>query len=144
MSPVIQLRVPGMLVYRDLATRAVSAACKLAYATREGNDPPSSKATMEFSHQVVSAMGEAFNNVVIHGYKGQTPGDVTVEIRTASDRLEIQMSDFGSSFDPSLVPTPNLDELPESGMGIYIMRAFMDVVTYTPGRPNTLLLVKYF
>ena len=29
-------------------------------------------------------------------------------------------------------------------MGLFIIRSFMDVVTYEPGRPNTLLLAKSF
>ncbi|HEX7598493.1 MAG TPA: ATP-binding protein, partial [Polyangia bacterium] len=55
---------------------------------------------------------------------------------------QISMEDFGASFDPAAAPVPELDAMPESGLGIYIMRSFMDEVTYRAGRPNVLILSK--
>ena len=44
--------------------------------------------------------------------------------------------------------SPDLDALPESGMGIYIIKSFMDEVTYRssdrPGAPNVLSMTKHF
>ncbi len=133
---MIRLRVPGDLAYRDLVARAVSTACKLARS--EPGLPE------EFTHEVVSAIGEAFNNVAIHGYADREPGDVFVEIRTHADRLDLEVQDTGHSFHPDDAPEPDLAQLPESGMGLFIIRACMDEVTYEAGSPNVLTMVKRF
>jgi serine/threonine-protein kinase RsbW len=52
------------------------------------------------------------------------------------------MTDTGQSFDPDTIGPPELDELPEGGMGLFIMRSFMDEVDYHPGPPNVLRLKK--
>jgi serine/threonine-protein kinase RsbW len=96
----------------------------------------------EFDDHVVSAFGEAFNNVVLHAYQGRAPGDIELEIDPDAHGIAIRILDFGASFDVTDVPTPDLDSLPERGMGIYIMRSFMDEVTYRPGYPNVLFLRK--
>lgn len=131
---MIKLQVPAKLTYRDVALRVISAGCKV-FASRV--DLP-----VEFQDQVVSAIGEAFNNTVLHAYRGRPEGKVTIEFDPQDKQLEIRIIDDGQSFDLSAVPTPELDELPESGMGLFIMRAFMDEVSYQAGPPNVLYLRK--
>jgi serine/threonine-protein kinase RsbW len=131
---VILLRVPGTLEYRNLALRAVSEACRIAQHDEwEG-------ASLEA--QTVSALGEAFNNIAIHSYAGRPPGDVVVEISWTRDEIVMQITDEGQSFDPDQVELPDLDALPEGGMGLFIIRSFMDEVDYQAGPPNVLRLVK--
>jgi serine/threonine-protein kinase RsbW len=133
---VIRLRVPGALKYRDLAVRAVAAACKLV-----GNEDGLRHKT-EFTDQVVSAFGEAFNNAAIHSYRGRPVGDVDIEIQVAAEAITIRIIDFGNSYDLSSVPEPDLDSLPESGLGLFIIRSFMDEVEYQAGAPNVLSMTK--
>lgn len=128
---MITLRVPATLQYRDVATRVVSSGCKIV-----------ERSTAEFREQVESAFGEAFNNAVLHAYRGLTPGSITVEVAPLSDGISIRIVDDGHSFDPASIPPPDLQALPESGMGWFIMRAFMDEVRYEPGPPNVLVLSK--
>jgi serine/threonine-protein kinase RsbW len=135
---VIRLRVPGALKYRDLAVRAVAAACKLVGA--DGGGPIVGK--RDFDDQVVSAFGEAFNNAALHSYRGRAPGEVDIEIEIDRDTITIRLLDFGNSFDPDSVPEPDLDALPESGLGIFIIKSFMDEVTYEAGAPNVLRMTK--
>ena len=131
---MILLRVPGTLEYRNLALRAVSEACRIAQHDEwEG-------ASLEA--QTVSALGEAFNNIAIHSYAGRPPGDVIVEITWTRDEIVMQITDSGASFDPEEVELPDLDALPEGGMGLFIIRSFMDEVDYHAGPPNVLRLVK--
>src|SRR3954454_7115386 len=125
----------GLLEHRDVALRAVSAACKLV-ARR-----PYRPELNEFRMHVVSAVGEAFNNIVLHGYAGRNDGVIEMEISTDPDRITVELRDYGQSFDLDAVATPNLDLLPESGLGIFIIRAFMSI-RYRPGRPNVLTLSK--
>jgi serine/threonine-protein kinase RsbW len=132
---VILLRVPGTLEYRKLALRAVSEACRIAQHDEwEGT-------TLEA--QAVSALGEAFNNVVLHSYAGRPAGDVVVEIHWTRNEIVMEITDDGLSFDPKQVELPDLDALPEGGMGLFIIRSFMDEVDYQAGPPNVLRMVKH-
>jgi serine/threonine-protein kinase RsbW len=140
-APVIHLRVPGTLRYRDLAVRVVGAACKLV-GTHD-NDTGPFRLNSDWDNQVVSAFGEAFNNAAIHSYRDNKPGDVEIEVDTGPTYITIRLIDFGTSFDPELVPQPDLDSLPESGLGLFIIRSFMDEVTYEAGSPNVLSMTKH-
>jgi serine/threonine-protein kinase RsbW len=93
--------------------------------------------------QVVSAVGEAYNNVVLHGYAGRKEATIDLRIQIRRGQIRIELRDWGASFDPTTVPAPAFDTLPESGLGLYIMQSFMDM-TYRPGRPNLLTLSKRF
>ena len=53
-----------------------------------------------------------------------------------------EIRDSGNAFDLSTVPEPDLDSLPEGGMGLHIARAMLDEVAYEPGPPNLWRLVK--
>lgn len=136
---MIHLRVPGSLRYRDLAVRVVGAACKLV-GTPEDEAAPTRPDT-RWDNEVVSAFGEAFNNAAIHSYDGRA-GDVEIEVEVQSSAIVIRLLDYGRSFDLDSVPLPDLDALPESGLGLYIIRSFMDDVTYTSGSPNVLSMTK--
>jgi len=131
----IRLTVLGTLTHRDVVLRAISAACKLVTPTPFGPE------WNDFQQQVVSAVSEAFNNLVLHGYAGRGDGRVDVQIRTSPGEIEIQLRDWGRGFNPKAVPMPDLDSLPESGLGLFIMRSFMGV-TYRRGRPNLLKMSK--
>ena len=93
-------------------------------------------------------MHEATANVIIHGYKDK-PGYVVIEIAQAGKDLQIKLRDQAPSFDPTIVPTPDvsvpLGQRPYGGMGIHMMRAFTDELRYqvTDEGENELVLVKY-
>jgi serine/threonine-protein kinase RsbW len=125
---LIRATVPGRLEYRDLAIRMVASACKLV---SNGGD--------DFYNETISAFSEALNNLVLHG----KVAEVGIEIEPHDDRLTIRLMDYGKAFDPTMVLEPDLTTLPESGMGIYIMRSFMDDVAYRGGTPNTLTMTKF-
>jgi len=134
---MIELRVTATFDYRDLVTRAVATGCKVAMA-----DSDDDEALVELSNAMVSVVGEAFNNVVEHAYRGRGDGDVTILIRTTEGGLEVQMRDQGRPFEFDDAPEPDLAALPESGMGIYIMRELADHVDYVAGPPNVLTMRK--
>jgi len=135
---VISLEVPGILECRDMMLRTVSAACKLVIPKKRSRDTRYS----EIISQIVSAVGEAYNNIVLHGYAGREPGTIHMRVENCSEWMRVIIRDTGASFDPSQAPAPNLEALPESGLGIFIMRSFMDEVTYVCGPPNVLTLFK--
>jgi anti-sigma regulatory factor (Ser/Thr protein kinase) len=97
---------------------------------------------------VVLAVDEMVTNIIIHGYQGQ-PGFVEIEVAARDDALIIQLHDQGPSFDPTVVPPPDLsvpfDERPPGGLGIYLTRKVMDEVHHhvTAAHGNELTLIKY-
>jgi serine/threonine-protein kinase RsbW len=133
---VITLKVPGSIEYRDIAVRVVGGACKLI----DARDPD------QFATEVVSAFSEAFNNVILHGYKGVPPGDIEITISHSAEgvvpvELRLAMKDTGRVFDPGqYLELP--EEMPERGMGLFIIRSFVDELLYQPGPPNVLTLIK--
>ncbi len=138
---VICLEVPGNLECRDMVLRTVSAACKLVIPKSRTRKSRYS----EFTHHIVSAVGEAYNNIVLHGYAGREPGPVQVHIENCREWMRVMIKDTGRSFDPAQAQAPDLEALQESGLGIFIMRSFVDEVTYvagSSGSPNVLTLFK--
>jgi anti-sigma regulatory factor (Ser/Thr protein kinase) len=151
----IELRVPGLLQFRDVALRVVMEACKLvgkagaaAHADKSGPAPgiriPLSSSydfhdqfTMEFT----SAFSEIYNNIPIHAYEGKGKGTIECTIHIGADHLMVDVVDTGKSFDIDTVPLP--DDLPMSGMGIHIARTMLDELEYVAGPPNRWRLVKY-
>lgn len=146
---MVRLSIPALLAFRDLAVSAV-----LTAIDAEGEGPDA-----DARDQIVSALNEAYNNVVLHAYRGILGGRIDLSISVQAGEVEIQLSDRGRGFDPASVrgyalpdlpedetgADVDLDTLPESGMGLFIIRSFMDEVTYTRGaggKPNVLVLRK--
>jgi serine/threonine-protein kinase RsbW len=132
------VQVPGEIIYRHLVLRALAAVCKVAIKSECGQD----ELADDFTHQVISAVGEAFNNIAVHCYRDRPLDIVRIAMNIQMDRLVFTLEDFGTSFDPMTAPPPDLEALPESGLGVFIMRSFMDEVRYRPGKPNQLVLSK--
>jgi serine/threonine-protein kinase RsbW len=135
---VVRLELPGVIGNRDLVLRAVSAACK-AGVQENGLEV---EVAQDLSVAIISAVGEAFNNIALHGYAGREPGFIRVELDVEPEGVRVRLEDEGRSFDPASAAAPDLDSLPESGMGVFILRSMMDEVTYAPGTPNRLTLFK--
>ena len=94
------------------------------------------------------AVDEAFSNIIEHAYGGEDRGDVSCACYVMPGRLTVILSDSGRSFDPALVPEPNLcDDIEardEGGLGLYLMRQLMDDVCFQfhPQLGNTVTMVK--
>jgi len=95
-----------------------------------------------FRHEMVTAFGEAFNNVVTHGYRGRLDGMLEVEAEYDADAMTLRLRDNGRQIDFDSVAPPDLESLPESGMGIFMIHAMVDEVVYRGGDPNELTLTK--
>jgi serine/threonine-protein kinase RsbW len=137
-SVPIKLSMLGRVQHRDIVLRAVAAACKLV---RPQPTLPPDADWNDFRMQVVTAVSEAFNNIVLHSYAGREDGIIEMNIRTGRNHISVELRDFGDSFDPNEIPEPDLDRLPESGLGMFIIKELMEI-SYRPGRPNVLTLSK--
>lgn len=91
------------------------------------------------------ALHEVCTNVVKHAYAGTSGGRVLVSLtlHEEAQRLVIEVRDSGSSFDIDSVAEPDLEQAQAGGYGLFLVRALMDEVTYTPGvQQNVWRLVK--
>lgn len=143
---MVRLSIPALLAFRDLALSTV-----LATIEAGGED-----LRADARDEITSALNEAYNNIVLHAYRGVHGGRIELSVSASAGEVEIQLGDHGRGFDPEAVSTyveigaggeRDIDfaSLPESGMGLFIMRSFMDEVTYTrggAGKPNVLVLRK--
>lgn len=97
---------------------------------------------------VQMAVDEACSNVIEHAYQGQNKGDITLSCDCSDMEWVIAIFDTGRSFDPELVPEPNLnaslDDIKTGGLGLYFMRQLMDEVEFSfdEQKGNKLRMVK--
>ena len=138
---VIRLRVPGALALPR--SRGARRRRRVQAGRHAGGRRPVRSATRDFDNQVVSAFGEAFNNAAHPQLRGRTPATSRSRSRSAPAPSPSGCIDYGNSFDLDDVPDPDLEALPESGLGMYIIRSFMDEVKYVAGTPNVLSMTKY-
>ena len=131
---VLRIEVQGIVEHRGVVLRALSAACRLCAADPEG------AAARDLRTRSLSAVGEAFNNIALHGYRDRAPGRVTLEIAVASGELTVRLLDTGTSFDPRRAPPPDLGTMPEGGLGAFIIRSVVDGLDYAAGSANVLTL----
>jgi serine/threonine-protein kinase RsbW len=99
-------------------------------------------ADRNFRNELVTAFSEAFNNIVIHGYRDQTDGMLDVECEIKPDEITLSLKDRGHEVDFEDVSPPDLSSMPESGMGVFMIHALVDEVKYLGGSPNVLHLTK--
>jgi serine/threonine-protein kinase RsbW len=94
------------------------------------------------------ALREAVTNAMIHGNKEDETKSVEVMLNCSGGLLEIEVRDQGRGFDPKNVPDPTAagNILKTSGRGIFLMRNFMDEVSWSarPEGGTTVRMVKKF
>jgi serine/threonine-protein kinase RsbW len=145
--PTIRLNVPGTLAYRAIAVRVVAESCRLVTAPpNESASAPAIDPSYDLRHpfdaEFVSAFAEIFNNIAIHAYQRVGGGDIDIVVTVSDASMTVEIRDQGQPFDIEAVARPDLDSLPEGGMGIHIARALLDEVCYEPGPPNLWRLTK--
>ena len=87
---------------------------------------------------------EAAVNAVVHGNRYSAEKQVTASFEAGVDGLRITVCDEGEGIDVAAIPDPLAPEnlLRGSGRGIFLMRSFMDEVSFrslSPGTETTLI-----
>ena len=96
---------------------------------------------------MLQAVDEAVTNIIVHGYAGR-PGTIEVRVKRAGDSLIVRLRDQAPRFDPTTVPPPDLtlplEKRRPGGLGVHLIRQFVDQVRYhtAPQGGNELTLVK--
>lgn len=99
-------------------------------------------------YKIETAVDEACSNIIEHAYGPERSGEIEVSILTEPNKISITLTDYGEPFNPEYVKKPNLNtdlkKRDDHGLGIYMMKQWMDVVNFTTlDNKNILTLVKY-
>jgi serine/threonine-protein kinase RsbW len=136
----ISLHIDSDLDKVSLLSRAVRALCADFMS-------PDDQDAVEIS------LVEAINNVIKHGYHGAPGKDVQVAVGLHADQVVIEVIDHASPMqaqlldksadDPFDFDATDLTDVPESGMGLALIRMNMDEVQYVSNETeNRLRMVK--
>jgi anti-sigma regulatory factor (Ser/Thr protein kinase) len=85
--------------------------------------------------QLNLALEELVTNIVCHGYDDDGAHAIHVRLALADDMITAEVEDDGRPFDPFADAAPpdleqNLDDRPIGGLGVHLVRSFMDEVSY--------------
>ncbi len=97
---------------------------------------------------IILAVDEACTNIIRHAYKSVPDGELIIKTKSTLSRFEVSITDYGKSFEPEMIPEPDLQKYYRQrrvgGLGMYLMKTLMDDVKYVsiPGKYNEVLLSK--
>ncbi len=91
------------------------------------------------------AVGEACENIIIHGYGKRASGQIAVTVHSVPGQLTVELADSAPPFNPAenQLGPPDPDNPRLGGLGLLIMHRVMDEIDYAR-RPdgNTLTMRK--
>jgi serine/threonine-protein kinase RsbW len=89
------------------------------------------------------ALDEALLNAIRHGNRYDRNKHITVGYRADRQHVVITVADEGNGFDPDALPDPTTasNRWKPNGRGVFLMRAYMDEVSYNE-QGNQIWLVK--
>ncbi len=137
-SPHIVLTASSTLEHVSLVGAAVNGICRSIVSEGE-------------AYQIGLCVVEACNNVIEHAYRYDETQTFSVTVTLTAEEISCSMRYGGYSFPEGInLPTqfnfdPNdIDNLPEGGMGLFIMGQLMDKIEITnENNINILTLTKF-
>lgn len=135
----IEIRIPAKPQYVSVIRLTIS-----GMATRIG-----------FSYDQIEdlkiAVSEAVTNVVQHAYQGIDDGEIVIGSALYPHKIEVMISDFGSSFNFEEVKSnigpyrdyENVELIREGGLGLFLMETLMDEVRVNNEGGATVFMTKY-
>ncbi len=96
--------------------------------------------------QINLALDELFTNIISHGFQDGQPHRIRITVDHQGGEVVITIEDDGISFNPLDLPAPDLKcDLKErgvGGLGITLIKAFMDQVRYRRQKDKNILVLK--
>ncbi len=99
-------------------------------------------------YQVETSVDEACTNIIEYAYQGENKGEIDCTCVVTPGELTVILVDHGKPFNPDEIPEPDIDAPLEDrqtqGLGLYIMRQWMDEIhfEFTADCGNQLRMVK--
>jgi len=90
------------------------------------------------------AVGEALTNAYRHGSPKKPENRISLRCMTCPMAVVVEISDEGDRFDFDNCSDPDISQMRDHGMGIYLMRQAMDVVEFCCDCPgNRVRMIKW-
>ena len=80
---------------------------------------------IEIIEDIKLAVGEACNNAILHSGSDET---YKLEFINKTDKLVIEVIDYGKGFSLENYKKPSAEDLQENGLGLFIIKSLMDTV----------------
>lgn len=94
-------------------------------------------------YDIQIAIGEALSNAVKHGSPVIGKSRISIGCEIVDGSFVVTVSDEGGPFDDKCIPEPEFQELPECGLGVYLMKQLMDHVEFSRNEAgNSVKMVK--
>jgi serine/threonine-protein kinase RsbW len=93
------------------------------------------------------AAGEACENIILHGYKKESAGNIQVAVEVEPGEITIVLCDQAPAFNPAEYPPVQewtLEDPPIGGLGLVIIHKVMDEVNYRRKEGKNCLRMKKF
>lgn len=89
------------------------------------------------SYNIALAVDEACSNLIKYAFKMDSSKEIQVRIEPSKDKMfVVSISDDAVPFDPLQISSPDMTEYfkkyIKGGLGIHIMKLFMDEISYKP------------
>jgi serine/threonine-protein kinase RsbW len=131
----ILVTFPSQNAYVHMITTMASNAAKIA-----GFDKSA-------AGKVAIATDEAVTNVIKHAYQGQPDKQIKFRVEITPESLVLSVIHSGRALSADSVKLPVMDdyirERRRGGLGLYIMKQFMDKVDYMVGEESCCRMTKY-
>jgi anti-sigma regulatory factor (Ser/Thr protein kinase) len=86
-------------------------------------------------YAIILSTEEAVANIIHHAYHNKDKGPVKVTCHIGKDQVAVSIIDHGTRFDPEKVPppdlTPDINKRKIGGLGMVLIKHFMDSVSYS-------------
>ena len=131
----VEVTFPSDTVYVHLAITVASNAAAIA-----GFDKSA-------AGKVAVATDEAVTNVIKHAYGGKTNKFITLKATITPESLTLKVVHTGKALTNEDIKLPVMSdyikERRKGGLGLYIMKQFMDEVNYLVGKEHCCKMTKY-
>lgn len=92
------------------------------------------------------SLDELITNTISYGYPGGGEHWIQVQLSYGQGCLEIRLTDDGTAFNPLEAPPPPLDQpledRPIGGLGVHLVRTYMDEIDYQREQGKNKLLLR--
>lgn len=82
------------------------------------------------AQDIVLAVGEACQNVILHAYEGRGDGPILLDILENAESMILRVTDFGPAVAPAAVKPRELQDLRPGGLGTYFIQNLMDTTDF--------------
>ncbi len=123
LEPLLELRFPAQVDRLKLVRGSVRAAARMCGF----NDTA--------AQNIVLAVDEACQNIIVHGYKGREDGEIVMYLARRQDGIQVSLVDSAPLVDPATITPRALTDIKPGRLGSYFIRKIMDTADYRP-RPD--------